>query len=457
MSKKRKLLISLIVILFWLAAAAYGCGVYYFSSHFLPGSTVNGFNCSYMTVKEAEELLTKEIQAYVLTLDEKNNGRESITAQQAGLSYDSDGSVDRLIKEQKRLSWFLAFNQQEVYEVPSAVKYDEQKTEDAIASLKCMQTQTEPVDASIMETENGFVITPETEGTALKPKKTRKSIIKAFCSGQTELNLEGAGCYKRPKVYQDDALLIQNCQVMNTLTDVIITYDFDDRTETVDESLIKNWITADEEGRYVLDQTQVLAWVGELAAKYDTVGNIRTFTTFDGREKTLEEGDYGWKIDTEAETRALMEDIENGVIEVRTPVYAQEGLCRKTNDIGYTYIEIDLTSQRMIFYKDGVPTADTQIMSGNPYVPGCETPTGCYRVSGKESGVVVAGEDYPSSVNFRIRFGDILGINDAPWRGSYGGQIYEFEGTNGNICAPSDQVQIIYNYVEENTPVVIYK
>ena len=36
---------------------------------------------------------------------------------------------------------------------------------------------------------------------------------------------------------------------------------------------------------------------------------------------------------------------------------------------GYTYIEIDLTAQRMVFYKDGTPTADAQIVSGNPFVP----------------------------------------------------------------------------------------
>ena len=39
-------------------------------------------------------------------------------------------------------------------------------------------------------------------------------------------------------------------------------------------------------------------------------------------------------------------------------------MVRKTNDIGYTYIEIDLTAQRMVFYKDGTPTADAQIVSG---------------------------------------------------------------------------------------------
>lgn len=42
-------------------------------------------------------------------------------------------------------------------------------------------------------------------------------------------------------------------------------------------------------------------------------------------------------------------------------------------------------------------------------------------------------------------------------RGSFGEQLYEFEGTHGSICAPTDQVQIIYSNVEKNTPVVIYE
>ena len=51
MSTGKKALISLILILIFLTAGVYVYGVYYFSGHFLPGSMVNGFNCSYMTVE----------------------------------------------------------------------------------------------------------------------------------------------------------------------------------------------------------------------------------------------------------------------------------------------------------------------------------------------------------------------------------------------------------------------
>ncbi len=57
MGAGKKIVIVLIVILLLCTVGAYAYGVYYFSSHFLPGSTVNGFNCSYMTAGEAESLL----------------------------------------------------------------------------------------------------------------------------------------------------------------------------------------------------------------------------------------------------------------------------------------------------------------------------------------------------------------------------------------------------------------
>lgn len=136
MSTRKKILISLIILLFLLTAGAYGYGVYYFTSHFLPGSMVNGFNCSYMTVEESEKLLDERIGAYVLAVETRNNGQESISAQDAGLSYKSDGSVNQLVKEQQRFRWFLAFNQHQDYEIPSSIQYDEQKEETAVAALK---------------------------------------------------------------------------------------------------------------------------------------------------------------------------------------------------------------------------------------------------------------------------------------------------------------------------------
>ena len=124
MSTGRKILISLIAVLFLLTAAAYGYGVYYFSGHFLPGSFVNGFNCSYMDQKEAEKLLSRKTAAYVLAVRTRGNGQESISAEEIALAYKPDGSIKKLMHDQNRFLWFMAFSQHSNMETASSVTYD---------------------------------------------------------------------------------------------------------------------------------------------------------------------------------------------------------------------------------------------------------------------------------------------------------------------------------------------
>lgn len=71
-----------------------------------------------------EELLAKEVQAYVLTVETRNNGKESITAKEAGLVYKPDNGAAKLIRKQDRYKWFLAFNQQKKYKLNTDTEYD---------------------------------------------------------------------------------------------------------------------------------------------------------------------------------------------------------------------------------------------------------------------------------------------------------------------------------------------
>ena len=58
MSKGKKIVIGIICVLFLVAFGIYAGGVWFFSSHFLPGSALNGKNCSFKTEQEAQERQT---------------------------------------------------------------------------------------------------------------------------------------------------------------------------------------------------------------------------------------------------------------------------------------------------------------------------------------------------------------------------------------------------------------
>ena len=459
MKTGRKVVIALIIILLALAAAAYGYGVNYFTDHFLPGSSVNGFNCSYKTSDETEELLAKEVQAYVLAVETRNNGQESITAKQAGLVYKSDGGAAKLIRAQDRYKWFLAFNQKKKNNLATDTVYDdENKLTKAVKALRCMQKDNmeKPVNACIKDNGKTYEIQPEKEGTTLDTKKVQKVIRDAVSAGDTTVNLEKKNCYKKPSVYRDDKTLKKNCAQMNKITSCVITYDFSDRSEQLDRDTIKEWIAKDEKGEYTVDKNQVAAYVNSLGYKYDTFGCTRTFITYDGRQKTITGGDYGWAIDQTTETEWLYNALLAGTTEVRQPAYAYSGLCRNTNDIGNTYVEVDLTNQRMVFYKDGQLLVDTPVVTGC-INKGHGTPTGCFALDAMRSPAVLKGSGYAAPVTYWMPFSGGVGIHDATWRSQFGGQIYITNGSHGCVNTPKDQAAIIYNNISVGVPIIVYE
>ena len=463
MDKGRKLLIGFIIVLLLLTAGAYFFGVYYFTEHFLPGSQVNGFNCSYMTEKEAENLLEQKTGVYALAVQTRGNGQEAITADEIQLKYTSDGSVNKLLHKQNRFSWFLAFSQQMTYELPSSVSYDESLFEQKTASLKCMQDNVEPVDAYIKEIDDGFEVVPEIEGTKIDRDKLMEDIKNAVTTGRTVANLEEDGCYINPTVYTDD--LTKDCQQMNELTDVVITYDFSDRKERVDRTLIKEWLGRDEDGSLILDKDAIASYVGQLASKYDTVGTDRTFSTYDNRDITVSGGTYGWLIDQPKETDALYQAILDKKTQVREPVYAQKAASRDTNDIGYSYVEVSLTDRRLVLYKSGTPVVDTGIAISS------STPDGVYSIEEKKTGVSVGN----MTADCWLSFTDDLGIYGDPGlnlsaitdteEDSFGSTDYvdfssdmtDWTGTEGCIVLPEEAAQELYQNVETGMPVVVYK
>ena len=103
----------------------------------------------------------------------------------------------------------------------------------------------------------------------------QKDISNAVTTGRTLVDLDVDGCYVDPAVYGDE--LTEDCEQMNELTDVVVTYDFSDRKETVDRTLIKEWLSRDEDGNLMLDHSAIASYVGQLASKYDTVGIERSY------------------------------------------------------------------------------------------------------------------------------------------------------------------------------------
>ncbi|MBQ4171083.1 MAG: L,D-transpeptidase, partial [Ruminococcus sp.] len=123
--------------------------------------------------------------------------------------------------------------------------------------------------------------------------------------------------------------------------------------------------------------------------------------------------------------------------------------------VGGTYVEISIDQQYMWLYVDRKLIVETDVVTGNDdgY---CNTPRGAFNINSRARNTYLNGAGYSSFVNYWMGFYGGCGIHDASWRSSYGGHIYQGNGSHGCVNTPYSKVQKIYNWTEYGTPVIVY-
>ncbi len=451
----KKLLIGAGAVL----AVVYIAVAVYYGFHFYSGTEFYGIDCGNKTAEQVKNEAVEKLDRYELTISERDDQTETVSAQQIGLVFEDSASIDRMMKAQRSYIWpvMLLLGRAQIDSV--AFSYDQEKAAQAINSLACMDSArfVAPRDAYVGMTDSGYEVVKEVMGTTVDPERTTQAVTEALDAGRTTLSLDEAECYVNPQLYSDDEGLIRDAAALSELARAKITYDFADRQEVVDVSVIDGWIVRLEDGTFTIDDAKVAQYVENLAAKYDTFGLERQFYTSIGTVVTLTGGDYGWCIDQDATTTALLQALDEGYQGTMEPVYLYTAMSRETNDIGYTYVEVCISQQRMWCYEYGNLIVDTPVVTGNPN-KGNGTPSGgVWAIDAKMRDYVLKGEGYTAPVDYWMPFNDDVGIHDMQARAEFGGTIYLSNGSHGCINTPYEQAQTIYNTVSIGTPVIVYE
>ena len=457
--KRRKIILGVLVGYLAIMLIGYLGISYYFSSRFFEGTKINGVDSSKKTTLEVKEDIISKIDSYSLTVELRGGGTQTIKAQDIKREYVDDKKVDKLMEEQEQYKWPLSFSDDHQHDFVAGYVYDQDLVEPIMKELSCFQESNieKPKNAYIKDNGTTYEIVPEDEGNELNWDKSKEVIIAALDKAEAKVSLEANDCYEKPKIYRDNKALNKKLKTLNTLTGTDIIYDFgDDRLEQVDRKTVQEWMVEGEKGTYSIDQTKVDAFVLNMANKYDTFGLAKSFKTYGGRTITLRGGDYGWLLNKDATAKALVEAIEAGAKGIIEPVWRYSAKHKGVNDIGDTYIEISLSSQRMWCYKDGICIVDTPIVSGNPSL-GNETPSGgVWAIDAKMRDYVLKGEGYTAPVDYWLPFNGNVGVHDLKTRTEFGGDIYLTNGSHGCINTPYNNAKKIFENVSIGTPVVVY-
>lgn len=434
---------------------------------FVPGTSVNGLGIADLTVDEAAERIgsfyTKD---YTLTIKERGGKQETITGEQIGFSVKlPDGFLQEKLNQQNAGGRVFGPDVDNKYKTDMVSSFQRERLEQSIQALDCITGNgaTAAADARISDYAEGeaFTVIPEIRGNQVDPEKAAEAIRAAVHTGAMEVDLEALGCYIEPRIYSGDETLKALCDTMNQCREMEITYIIGEESQVLPAVEICSWITGASEGQIQVDREKAGAWIGNLAAQYDTAGKTRQFSTVSGRIAEVT-GPYGWKIDQAAETDALIAMIRSGQSQTREPQYASTAAVRGEQDWGSTYAEVDLTGQHVYLVKDGAVIWDAPCVTGN-ISKKYDTPPGIFPLTYKQKDKVLRGAkradgtyEYESPVSFWMPFNGGIGFHDANWRSSFGGEIYKTGGSHGCINLPPDRAPAFYEQVYKGMPVICY-
>ena len=462
--KFRKKLAIVLGSIFGVLAVVYLGFAFFFSSHFMFFTTINGTDVTLKSVSQVEEYMRQQVADYTLTLEESDGDTEEISGSDISLEYVPGDELEKLVKGQKNFLWLKALWDHPELEARVGVKYDEDALARQIEGLACMdpENQVKSVNAHPEFKETQFEIVPEVVGTQINTEVFNEAIRTSIDGFQHTMDLSETGSYIQPAFVEDSPEVIEANKEMNEYLKAKITYDFDPETEVVDASVISQWVKVNDKMEVTFDKKAVKKYIGELADKYDTKGKSRKFTTATGNTVTVEGGAYGWKINQDEEYKALTENIKKGETVTREPKYSSRAASHGAIDIGNTYAEVDLTNQRAYFIKNGKVVLDSPVVTGNPN-KGNATPQGTDSLSYKTRNAVLRGDrlpdgsySYESPVKYWMPFNGGIGFHDASWQSAFGGTRYKTHGSHGCINMPTDQAAKMYELISDGTPVVVH-
>lgn len=429
----------------------------YFINHFFLGTTINGVNVSLKSRRAAEGMLMDHVQEYSLTLIERNGKKELITGRQIGLRLNESINIGEIFRLQNQLLWPVMLFKRSDYNIRDLILYDEALLRERIDQLDCLNKAViEPRDVSFVYKNGVYIMQKETAGNKLNKERLNELIYKSIQAGNAELDLEKEDCYYKPRFTHKDKKAQDSLNTLNKYVSAWIKYKFENRYELVDGNVISRWLIVDDKLDVSINRKAVRDYIKWLANKYDTVGISRSFKSSTGRTIEVTGGLYGWKIDQEAEIKALIKNIEQADKIIKEPVYEQKAVSRGEDDIGNSYIEINITRQYLWFYKDGRCIVQGAVVTGNPN-RGNATVTGTYFVVYKEKDAVLTGPGYEAKVSYWMPFFGNMGLHDARWRSAFGGEIYKRNGTHGCVNAPVGLAKKIFENIKEGIPVIIYE
>lgn len=433
--------------------------------------SIYGLDVSKLTVEEAKQKISDTFVNRRVIFREDGEQVYQTTLKELGYSLDEDTLKNQLAAlklERDQNRKFLPSYKE--YKIDYQVQKNEEQERNALTADHFgdkKRTQSEDASIRYSKKKKKFRLIKQVQGNEINEESLLSYVSRSLeaefqkdlLGSETKIEL-GTEVYEQPAVTASGDMKKQvkslNTQLIKYRSSTV-TYIFGTAEEVLEPATVDSWIIIDGTD-ITIDQDAVSNYISNLANKYNTIYIPRAFSTSLGTEVTIQDNEYGYRIDFDGEMSQLLADLKSGKAITREPVYSNSGMQRNgVDDLSGSYIEVSLEDQHLWLYKDGALVTETDIVSGSPSKE--ETYKGAWPIAYKASPFTLSSEEngYEVDVKYWMPFVYGQGLHDASWQSAFGGNRYRTgSGSHGCINLPEEQAAIIYNTIDGGYPIIIY-
>jgi len=456
-------IIALLALLIPLIGIYVG-GTVYFSDRFFFNTEVNGVDFSRQRVTDARTFVESRADDFYLTIIDVDGQTERISASEIDFRFSANETIEDLFEAQNPFAWPLSLMNSQTAYASVALSFDEELLNARVSSLDVVTGgQTAPVSAHVMMEGNDVVITPHQYGNVVKVDVLQELLLASINNFEHEFRIDEADIFVQPELTTESSIIIDTYEHANRYLSAQITYLVG--TEVLlDREVIANWVAIDDYFNVHLDEEHARAWLSEFISTVNTHGTTRSLTTPLGRNVTVTGGYYGWRVDPDAEFDQLVENIRNGDITQREPIYSQRAISHGPHDWGDTFLQVDMGIQHMWAIIDGEVVFESPVVTGLPEGRRA-TPEGVYFILERQRERTLIGATDPTTGEpiYRTPVAYWMrttwsghGFHDATWQTEFGGTRYQTHGSHGCTNLPLDAASELFDLTFIHMPVVVH-
>lgn len=462
--RKRKKSKAWIGIILFIALLAVAGTIQFRSTHFAFGTYIHGTNCSWLSVTGAKEKIEENLQQQQIDFLFIEGEKEYTTGKQFGMHLTDAEELQAILQAQRK-------DKQEVNNptLEHSISVDEEKVKEYLQLLPELKKENmhSPQNAYMKIGTNHIIeIIPAVSGNEIQFEDAYLLTLKALQEGMHTIDMKEV-TNSEPEItalsLQDEASRINGILCSQLQIELI-----DESICILDIDTMKDWVYQEENGNYNIEIDQnVKNFVENLSQKVEEVNaTVKFHATELGEILVPIQKNARTKLDKEVTAELIKSSLGNYNSEEIFSAYAQEVMLYSAD----SYVEIDLTRQRVWLYKNGECLVDTPCVTGNVKA-GHSTPTGIYYLTYKTTNATLKGYNsngsrYASFVNYWMPFNGGIGMHDAMWRyktvngkkvAQFGGTIYQTNGSHGCVNLPLEAARTIYENIDSTMPIIVYE